>query len=308
MCPPDAGEPAIQAPWLREQLQGRRTGRAPPPPHDSDQSAPAAPSGTAEHRSSTAPGCNQPYRGAVTDPRIKPDARSRILDAAARLLREQGWDAVTTRGVATAAKLQPPAIYRLFGDKDSLLDAVAERELSRFFAAKVAAADVAGSGASDPVADLRSGWAAQIEFGLTNPQLFQLLSDPTRRRGASARRAGHEALEARVRRVASTGRLRVPEHRAVGLILTAGTGVVSTLLASLPEERDPGLADAALEGLLSQILSDEEPTGLAGAMATVVAFRATAESLIDLSAAERTLLSEWLTRVISRGARTSERL
>ena len=42
-------------------------------------------------------------------------------------------------------------------------------------------------------------------------------------------------------------------------------------------------------------------------MPIVVAFHATAESLIDLSAAEHTLLSEWLTRVISRGARTSGR-
>jgi hypothetical protein len=38
--------------------------------------------------------------------------RARIIDAAARLLQEQGPAAVTTHGVAQAAGVQAPAIYR----------------------------------------------------------------------------------------------------------------------------------------------------------------------------------------------------
>jgi AcrR family transcriptional regulator len=43
---------------------------------------------------------------------------------------------VTTRSVALAAGVQPPTIYRLFGDKDGLLDAVAEHGFAHYAANK----------------------------------------------------------------------------------------------------------------------------------------------------------------------------
>ena len=46
-----------------------------------------------------------------------PDARSRLLEAAARLVVEGGIAALTTRAVAAAASVQAPTLYRLFGDK-----------------------------------------------------------------------------------------------------------------------------------------------------------------------------------------------
>ena len=46
-----------------------------------------------------------------------------MLEAAAELLRTGGVDAVSTRAVAAAAGVQPPTIYRQFGDKEGLLDA-----------------------------------------------------------------------------------------------------------------------------------------------------------------------------------------
>ncbi len=52
--------------------------------------------------------------------------RGKIVSAAIRLLNHGGRDAVTTRAVAEAAGVQAPTIYRLFGDKGRLLDAVAE--------------------------------------------------------------------------------------------------------------------------------------------------------------------------------------
>src|SRR3954464_5384274 len=58
--------------------------------------------------------------------------RQRVIDAAIAVLARGGRDAVTTRAVADAAGLQPPAIYRLFGDKDGLLDAVAGHGFAAF--------------------------------------------------------------------------------------------------------------------------------------------------------------------------------
>ena len=54
------------------------------------------------------------------------DARQRICDAAAEAAGRGRRDAVSTRAVSAAAGVQAPTLYRLFGDKDGLLDAVAD--------------------------------------------------------------------------------------------------------------------------------------------------------------------------------------
>ncbi|TCL82610.1 MULTISPECIES: TetR/AcrR family transcriptional regulator [unclassified Rathayibacter] len=231
------------------------------------------------------------------------DTRARIVDAAARLLREAGPAAVTTRGVAEAAGLQAPAIYRLFGDKDGLLEAVAEHVLSSWVAEKSAVVEEAAAGDVDPIEDLRAGWTAQIEFGLANPALFRLLSDPARAAASPAATSGRRVLAARIQRVAAAGRLRVPEDRAVGLIQTAGTGVVTTLLSSPAAERDAGLADAAFEAVLAGILTEQPPAADDAPLAAVVAVRALSPRLADLRPAERELLRDWLDRVLDGGVR-----
>jgi AcrR family transcriptional regulator len=56
-------------------------------------------------------------------------SRCRILDVTESLLKSMGRDAITIRSVADESKVQLPTIYRLFGNKVGLLDAVAERGL-----------------------------------------------------------------------------------------------------------------------------------------------------------------------------------
>src|SRR3954470_7132492 len=79
--------------------------------------------------------------------------RGRIVAAAARRLAEGGPDAVSTRAVSAAAGVQPPTIYRLFGDKEGLLDAVAAHGFQAYLATKTIVPQ-----SDDPVADLRRGW------------------------------------------------------------------------------------------------------------------------------------------------------
>lgn len=226
------------------------------------------------------------------------DARSKIIDVAARLLREQGPAAVTTRGVAAHAGVQAPTIYRLFGDKDGLLDTVAEHVMATHVAAKAAIVAAASAGDVDPLDDLRAGWDMQIDFGVANPALFRLLSDPDRALRSPAVQSGRRVLDARVHRIATTGRLRVSERRAVDLIHAAGTGAITTILATPIEQRDPGLADEMLEAVLRQILTDAPEPAEGGPMAATVAFRAIAPRLDMLSGAERQLLRDWLDRAI----------
>ena len=132
------------------------------------------------------------------------DHRSRIVDVAARLLREEGPAAVTTRGVADAAGVQPPTIYRLFGDKDGLLEAVAEHVLATYVSDKAENEKAASAADVDPLDELRSGWEMQIEFGVANPAVFRLLSEPDRVLQSPAARSGMQILQSRVHRVADT--------------------------------------------------------------------------------------------------------
>ncbi len=222
--------------------------------------------------------------------------RARVVEIAAQLLRERGPSAVTTRGVAQAAGVQAPTLYRLFGDKDGLLEAVAEHAMAGFASAKTAIVEAAEAKDVDPLDDLRAGWQAQIEFGLTNPDLFRLLSDPNRVAHSAAAAQGRRALESRIRRVARTGRLRVSERRAVGLIQAGGIGVIQTMLGS--SERDAGLPDAVYEAVLGQILTDRPIRPDSDPMATTIAFRALAPQLDRLSGSERQLLIDWLDRAI----------
>lgn len=239
------------------------------------------------------------YRRYVTDSRIPADTRERIIDAAARLLREQGPGALTTRGVAHDAGVQAPAIYRLFGDKDGLLEAVAEHVMAAYVSTKAAIVEEAEVTSVDPIVDLRAGWRAQVEFGLGNPTLFRLLSDPDRVATSAAARSGKAVLEARMHRVAIVGRLKVSERRAVELFQVAGVGFITTVLATPPEERDPGLADAVLEGVLAQILTDAPVVAVDGVLPTAIAFRAIVPSLAGLSGPERVLMAEWVDRAIA---------
>jgi len=231
------------------------------------------------------------------------DIRSRIVDVAARLLREQGPAAVTTRGVAEAAGVQAPAIYRLFGDKDGLLDAVAEHVMATYVSAKKAVVEAAAAGDVDPLEDLRAGWDTQIDFGLANPTLFRLLSDPDRVLASPAARAGRLVLESRIHRVAAAGRLRVGERRAVDLIQAAGIGTIQTLLSTPAEQRDTGLAESMYDAVLRQILTHAPDPAQDRATAAAVAFRAVARQLDVLSNAEQRLLTEWLDRAIDTSPR-----
>lgn len=224
--------------------------------------------------------------------------RSKIVDCATRLLHEGGPEAVTTRSVARSAGIQPPTIYRLFGDKDGLLEAVAEHVLSTYVSTKAAVVEAASAGGEDPLLDMYSGWRSQIDFGLANPTLFRLLSGPGRVASSPAARSGLTVLRARVHRIAETGRLRVSEDRAVGLIHAAGVGVVTTLLAVPADRRDSGLADEAFHAVMNRILADAPDHPIGDTMAAVVAFRAMVPALDMLSEPERQLMSEWLDRTV----------
>ncbi|MFI5959263.1 TetR/AcrR family transcriptional regulator [Cryptosporangium sp. NPDC051539] len=220
--------------------------------------------------------------------------REQIVEAAAQLLREHGIRAVTTRAVAEAAGVQAPTIYRLFGDKDGLVDAVAEHVLSAYVAAKLRThVD------DDPVADLRAGWRSHIEFGLANPSLFTLMYSSERTAQSPAIAAGIEKLRARIRALATAGLLRVDEDRALAMVHAAGVGAVLAVLDGAADRRDPGFADAMFDAVASAILGAGTAVPDDSLRTVAITFGTLIDDLPALTDAERTLMSEWLSRSLA---------
>lgn len=220
--------------------------------------------------------------------------RERIIEATATLLSEGGRDAVSTRTVCAAARVQAPAIYRLFGDMQGLLDAAGSFGLATYLAQKAALEDT-----DDPVEDLRVGWDLHVEFGLAQPAFYTLIFGDVR--------PGHESpaaeqsaaiLAHKVNRVAQAGRLRVTEERAAQLIHSTGKGVTLTLIATPPEKRDMTLSTMARESILATITTDPVTAATStGLLNAAVSLQAHLDEATILTDGERTLLGEWLSRI-----------
>jgi AcrR family transcriptional regulator len=221
------------------------------------------------------------------------EARAHIVSAAARLLASGGRDAVSTRSVAAAAGTQAPAIYRLFGDKEGLLDAVAEYGFSSYLADKEAT-----PAGGDPVEDLRAGWDLHVGFGLANPALFSVMyGDPRPGRKSPAATAALQVLHQRIHAIAAAGLLKVADHLAVDLVHAAGCGTVLALLAVPEERRDMRLSRLACDAVIAAITTDAPVIAAPGPAAAAIALRATLPEATALTEGECHVLREWLDRL-----------
>ena len=79
---------------------------------------------------------------------------TRILDACADLLDEVGYDALSTRAVAVRAGVPIGSVYRFFGNKRAMADALAQRNLERYTERVTERLKEAGSG---------EGWRAAMD-------------------------------------------------------------------------------------------------------------------------------------------------
>ena len=233
------------------------------------------------------------------------DHRERILKASMVLLAKGGRDALTTRAVAEAARVQPPILYRLFHDKAGLLNAVADYGFGVYMAKKRRPIDT-----EDPVESLRAGWRLHVQFGLTNPELYLLLyADPHAGTESCAAERSHRMLRDHMQRVAAAGRLRVSEERAAHLFHAAACGIVMVLLGTTGKQRDLSLSETACEAALAAIVTDQSilPAPTFAAAATTLRALVTGvdeahpSRPIVLTEAERALLVEWLDRLVEAG-------
>ncbi|MFF3606801.1 TetR/AcrR family transcriptional regulator [Streptomyces sp. NPDC002463] len=238
-----------------------------------------------------------------TEPeQASPTLRQKIVLAAAALLEEEGLEALSTRAVAARAGVPAPSIFRLFGDKDGLLDQVAQHGFGRYLGEK---AELLLLTADDPVQTLSDGWDLHIDFGLEHPAYYALVYGQVRpgyMPQAGRMAAAH--LAHMMTMVAAVGRLRMSVKRATELMHSAGVGTVLTLTA-LPEDvRDIRTSHAVRDMVVKTITlpaedQSEDTTASDGIAATSMSLLAALDQdgAAVLTPGEHGLLREWLNRL-----------
>ena len=219
------------------------------------------------------------------------ETRFRILEATAELINQGGRDAATTRAIAMASQVQAPLIYRYFGDKQGLLDAVVEHVLAAYVEEKSSREPH-----QDPVEELREGWNLHVRFGLAHPGLFLLMNGDHGSRSPAAA-SGYQILSRKIKDIALAGRLKMSESRATALVHAVCLGTVLSLIGQPEALRDPKLAETAREMVIQAISNDDLETKDQGVGVLAVSLNAKLAEASVLSNSERQLLGEWLERI-----------
>ena len=151
------------------------------------------------------------------------DRRRQLLDAAKGIVDEHGFHAVTVESVARAAGITRPIVYGHFGDLESLLEALVERESAR---ALSQLRDVLRPAAGGDLAQLLlATLAAYLETVRRDPVTWRLVLIPPEgapellRERITAGRAAVVAVLAEV--VIQAAPAEVPDPRLTAMLLSS---------------------------------------------------------------------------------------
>jgi AcrR family transcriptional regulator len=223
--------------------------------------------------------------------------RTALIEAAARLLAESSDNDISTRAVCEAVGITQPRLYRLFGDKRGLLDAVADAAFERYAQHKAQLEKT-----DDPVADLWAGWDDHSAFAVANPAAYQLMFAPQPGSQSKARGRILALLEATLLRCSAAGALRVDVKQAAQLVLSIHTGVELSRIAQ-PDLFDEDLSQRAREAAFGAILRQSPVPDSPSAAVTDSARQLRSQLELTgsgaLEPAEEALLDRWLERIVS---------
>jgi AcrR family transcriptional regulator len=223
------------------------------------------------------------------------DLRTAMITAAEQQLVASPDNDIATRAVCDAVGVTQPVLYRLFGDKRGLLDALADQGLQRYAVSKAAQPETA-----DPVADLRAGWDHHLEFARQNPALYQLMFVPRPWSHSTARERIFGLLVAALVRCAAAGALRLDPAVAAQLILSANVGVALNQIAQPDLFNDAELSHRMREALFGSLLVEPQRSD-SGAPLQAAALRLRSQLALTgaeaLEPAEVALLDRWLQRI-----------
>jgi AcrR family transcriptional regulator len=156
--------------------------------------------------------------------RAKADRRSALLDAAARLFAERGYERVTLEEVGGAAGISGPAVYRHFAGKQAVLAAILVDASEGLLEGGRRVVDEA----TDAGAALHELVAFHVDFALANAAVIRVqdrdldsLADADRRRVRTLQRTYVElwvGVLGRLEPAAPVAELRARAHAGFGLM------------------------------------------------------------------------------------------
>lgn len=177
--------------------------------------------------------------------------REQILDAALRLIAEQGFAGMTMEAVAARADIAKSVVYAVFGSQEGLQHELMVREQERAFRlAEIAvAAGVAGATAAErrgeganPLAGLRDGLLAFLDGVARDPDTWRLVLLPvagTPERVGEAIREGRERWRRALEPVAAQllGRVGLGDldHELVAHLVRGNAEYLARLMLEDPE-------------------------------------------------------------------------
>jgi AcrR family transcriptional regulator len=102
--------------------------------------------------------------------RERSELRTRIMDAARRMIVQQGCEALSMRKLAEAIEYSPTAIYDYFKDKDALI-----QEICRTDFARLASMSREMLAIEDPIERIRQTGYGYIRFAVEHPEHYRLM-------------------------------------------------------------------------------------------------------------------------------------
>lgn len=176
--------------------------------------------------------------------------RAAMIEAARRLLEDSPVGNVSIREVCEALGAGRSVLYRHFGNKSGLLNAVIDEAFSRYIERKRSREHMI-----DPVTDLYACWDDYLDFAAANPALYRLMFSPALPKVPEAAGRIFVLLTEALDRCAVAGALRIPSREAAQMILSANTGVALSTLSQPDRFADSGLSARIRDAVFATCLT-----------------------------------------------------
>ena len=182
------------------------------------------------------------------------DTRQTLLDAALKILEEDGEAQFSTRRICAIANVTAPTLYHHYGSADGLLSAAIAEAFAQFLDSKRAAVQSA-----DPVMALREGWDDYVRFAAARPRLYAaMMSRVLDGAQIPAAEQAFALLIGRIAAIAAEGRLNQEIEPAADLLwASANAASLLHVTARLRKVAPPtsGVLEHMREAALQSILN-----------------------------------------------------
>jgi AcrR family transcriptional regulator len=189
--------------------------------------------------------------------KYKAGVQAEILEAARQLFAQEGYEKFSMRALAERIGYSTAATYKHFKSKGEIFEYLAEESFAALMAASESVKNIRGE---DPVARLKRGMHAYVNFGLESPGHYRfafLVHRPVSIRPPKPR-AAYSGLRGRVQNCIDAGKFRRGDAELMAQSLWAAAHGVTSLLIQKPtfpwvarRKLIGQVVDSAIAGLLA---------------------------------------------------------